>query len=68
MTKEEQAAFVRAYVQQVDAVPKDKVEEFVRKQIDGEIIPFEVGQGSILDALGVWFEATKWQLEQGAKQ
>ena len=64
MTPQEQAAFVRAYDNHVADVPAEVVEDFVRRHCQGENIPYQTGYTSIMDALGVWHEAIKYQLTQ----
>lgn len=66
MTPAEQAAFVRAYSTNVSVVDDADVADFVRRYSDGEDIPYSGDYTSIMDALGMWFDATKWQIEQQA--
>jgi hypothetical protein len=68
MKAEEQAAFVRAYDNHVGEVDVEHVSKFVKDYFNGSIMERHWADTSILDSLGMWMEATKWKMEQGAKQ
>jgi hypothetical protein len=63
MTPQEQAAFVKAYANHVGLVRTDDVAETVRRHYAGEDVECRE-YNSILDALGIWHSAVKWQIEQ----
>ena len=63
MTKTEQAAFVKAYGQNVAHHPDVYVADFVARYEAGEDIDYSYEQTSIMDALGIWHSAIKFQLE-----
>lgn len=70
MNEAEQKAFVKAYDVHVNHMPADFVADFVKRHVNGEKIPYQEGYSSIMDALGVWHEAVRFQLmqnKQGAK-
>jgi hypothetical protein len=62
MTPAEQTAFVKAYIKHVDYNVQG-LEEVVHKIVTGEKVQHPQ-LTSILDTLGIWFEATKHTLEQ----
>jgi hypothetical protein len=64
MTNEEREAFLDAYENNVGHLPRNLVEDFVTRYEAGEDIDYSSEQTSIMDALGVWHEAIKWQLMQ----
>ena len=70
MSPSEQKAFLAAYATHVAYVEKEKVAEFVAKSFsnaplaDLNQIVHTTEQSSILDALGMWHEAAKFQLEK----
>ena len=64
MTIDEQKAFVNAYGQNVAMVADADVADFVRRYAAGEDIDYSGDYTSIMDALGMWHSAIKWQLEQ----
>lgn len=64
MNKEEQAAFVEAYDNNVADAPHDYVVDFVARCESGEDMPYCEHYTSIVDALGVWHSAIRYQLER----
>ena len=62
MTPKEQAAFVQAYKKHVDYLVHD-LEDAVHKIVTGEKVQHPQ-LTSILDTLGIWFEASKFTLEK----
>ena len=64
MTIDEQKAFVKAYGQNVAMVADADVADFVARYAAGEDIHYSGDYTSIMDALGMWHSAIKWQLEQ----
>ena len=64
MKPAEQAAFVEAYANHVADVPAAHVTDFVRRYYQGEDINYSHEYTSIMDALGMWNEAIKYQLTQ----
>jgi hypothetical protein len=64
MKTDEQNAFVNAYGQNVAMVADADVADFVRRYAAGEDIDYSGDYTSIMDALGMWHSAIKWQLEQ----
>jgi len=64
MTPAEQAAFVKAYSNNVSHHPDEYVADFVARYEAGEDIDYSFEQTSIMDALGMWHDAIKWKLEQ----
>lgn len=67
MTPAEQAAFVQAYGNHVGDMPDAYVADYVARYKAGENIPYGEGHTSILDALGMWHEAIKWNTTQEMK-
>lgn len=67
MTPQEQAAFVKAYGCNVAMADDADVAEFVRRYNEGEDLDYSGDYTSIMDALGMWHDAIKWQMEQGAE-
>jgi hypothetical protein len=67
MTHEEQAAFVKAYSTNVAMASDADVAEFVRRYDEGEDMDYSGDYTSIMDALGMWHDAIKWQMEQTNK-
>jgi len=64
MTPAEQQAFITAYGRCVAAVPDDKVAEFVSRFVAGEDMDYSGDYTSIMDALLMWCDAIRWQMEQ----
>jgi len=70
MSPSEQKAFVAAYATHVAYVEKEQVADFVEKTYSGaSLVDLNkvvhcTEQSSILDALGMWHEAAKFQLKQ----
>ena len=62
MTPAEQAAFVKAYSNNVAHHPDEYVADFVARYEAGEDIDYSFEQTSIMDALGMWHDAIKWKL------
>jgi hypothetical protein len=60
----EQAAFVRAYSTNVAMVDDNHVIDFVRRYNLGEDMQYSGDYTSIMDALGMWHDAIKFQLTQ----
>jgi hypothetical protein len=67
MTNEEQQAFVEAYGRNVAEVSDAKVAEFVRSYALGEDLDYSSYYTSVMDALGMWNEGIKWQMQQARK-
>jgi hypothetical protein len=63
MTKTEQAAFVKAYGQNVAHHSDVYVADFVARYVAGEDIDYSHEQISIIDALGMWHCAIQYQLQ-----
>ena len=64
MTQEEQAAFVKAYSNNVAHHPDSLVANFVSRYEAGEDMDYSFEYTSIVDALGMWHDAIRWKLEQ----
>lgn len=64
MTPQEQTAFIDTYMMFVGDADRNTVAEFVRKYNAGEIMHKTQHYVSILDALGMWYGATKYQIQQ----
>lgn len=64
MTPQEQKAFVEAYENNCNDMPKEYVADFVARYKAGENIPNGEGYTSIMDALGMWHDAIAWNLKQ----
>jgi hypothetical protein len=63
MNEKEQAAFVQAYMHNVGDAPSDYVAQFVARYESGEDMPYCEHYTSIVDALGMWRYATRYQME-----
>lgn len=63
MNKLEQAAFVAAYCDNVASAPHDYVVDFIARSESGEDVPYCEHYTSIVDALGMWHSAIRYQLE-----
>ena len=63
MTNEEQQAFVKAYSSNVAMVKDNVVADFVQRYSAGEDIDYSGDYTSIVDALLMWNDAIKWQME-----
>lgn len=61
MKPEEQAAFVKAYGNNVAMIGDKYVANFVRRYYEGEDVEYDNDYASIMDALGMWNAALKWQ-------
>ena len=64
MTPEEQGAFVKAYGSNVSHHPDEYVAKFVACYMANMDIDYSYEHTSIMDSLGIWHDAIKWQLEQ----
>ena len=64
MTNIEQAAFVEAYDNNVADAPHDYVTDFVARYSSGEDMPYCEYYTSIVDALGMWHSAIRFNLEE----
>jgi hypothetical protein len=64
MTDNEQAAFVNAFCNNVASVDEHAVADFVARYAVGEDIDYDHNYTPIMDALGMWNDAIRWQLEQ----
>jgi hypothetical protein len=64
MTPQEQAAFVKAYGNNVCHHPDEVVADFVSRYESGEDIDYSYEQTSIMDALGMWHDAVKFAKEK----
>lgn len=65
MNKDEQAAFVAAYCSNVGSAPDHIVEAFVTDYENGDDVDeYSEFATSILDALGMWHSAIRYQLER----
>ena len=65
MNKEEQAAFVAAYCSNVGSAPDHIVEAFVTDYENGDDVDeYSEFATSIMDALGMWHSAIRYQLER----
>lgn len=57
MTPAEQTAFIDAYAYNVATAPREVVENFVTRYVNGEDINYFHGYSSIMDALLIWHSA-----------
>lgn len=64
MNTVEQAAFVEAYANNVANAPSDYVADFVARYNSGEDMPYCEHYTSIVDALGMWHSAIRFNLEE----
>lgn len=64
MTPAEQDAFVEAYAKNVAIVHPTKVAKFIESWVNGEDMDYSGDYTSIMDALDMWRDAVKWQMEQ----
>jgi hypothetical protein len=62
MSPIEQAAFISAYCQNGDA-PETHVRHVLALIEDGKDVPYDEYYTDIFDALSIWHEALRWQLE-----
>lgn len=67
MNKQEQAAFIDAYSAHVASAPSEYVEQFIERLESGEDMPYCEHYTSIVDALGMWHSAIRYQLTKGIK-
>jgi hypothetical protein len=63
MSPIEQAAFLDAYADNVASLPRELVADFVARYEAGEDIDYIGEHTGIMDALGIWHSALRWQLE-----
>ena len=66
MTPKEQKAFVEAYADNVASLPPELVADFVARYEAGEDIDYQGEHTGVMDALGIWHCAIKWQMEKTA--
>lgn len=64
MNKQEQAAFVDAFASNVSGIDDKLVADFVARLASGEDIDYSWEYTSIMDALGMWHSAIRYQLER----
>jgi hypothetical protein len=64
MNKQEQAAFVAAFGSNVSGIDDTIVAEFVARYESGEDIDYSSEHTPIMDALGMWHSAIRYQLER----
>jgi hypothetical protein len=64
MNANEQKSFVKAYGQNVAHHSKEYVADFVARYYAREDMDYCTEQISIVDALGIWNSAIRWQLQQ----
>ena len=65
MNKDEQAAFVAAYCGNVGSAPDHIVEAFITDYENGDDVDeYSEFATSILDALGMWHSAIRYQLQR----
>ena len=64
MNKIEQQAFVEAYSENVGSLPADQVADFVARYHAGENIKYISEHTGIMDSLGMWHCAIRFQLEK----
>lgn len=67
MTPAEQTAFIDAYAYNVANAPREVVEDFVTRYVNGEDINYSSDYTSIMDALGVWHSAVMFALTRNKK-
>lgn len=67
MTPQEQKAFVEAYATNVAMVSEEKVAKFVEKYANGDENEYDGDYTTIMDALGMWNSALKWNKQPEAK-
>jgi len=63
MNKSEQAAFVAAFASNVSGIDDNLVADFVARYEAGENIDYSWEYTPIMDALGMWHSAIRYQLE-----
>lgn len=64
MNKKEQAAFVDAFGRNVSGIDDHIVADFVARYEAGEDIPYGSEHTPIMDALGMWHSAIRFNLEE----
>jgi len=68
MNKQEQAAFVDAFASNVSGIDDKLVADFVARYESGEDINYSWEYTPIIDALGMWHSAIRYQLEREYKK
>ncbi len=68
MNKQEQTAFIYAYMHSVGDAPSDYVADFVARIESGEDMPYCEHYTSIVDALGMWHAGIRYQLTLAYKE
>jgi hypothetical protein len=68
MNIEEQKAFVESYSHNMAYLSSDQVADFVARYETGEDIDYSSEHTSIMDALGIWHDAIKWQINKSKGQ
>ena len=63
MNEKEQKAFVEAYANNVSGIDEKIVADFVARYESGEDIDYSCEYTSIMDALGMWHSAIRFNLE-----
>lgn len=66
MTPKEQAAFLNAYDNAVSDVPREQAAKILHNHLNRTFDSRNLPEGytSVLDALGMWHSAIKWQIQQ----
>jgi hypothetical protein len=64
MSPQEIEAFVDAYCNNVASLPRELVADFVPRYEAGEDIDYIGEHTGVMDALGMWHDAIRWQLQQ----
>ena len=68
MNKQEQAAFIDAYCATICDAPREIVEAFITDYENGDDVDeYSDYCMSIVDALGMWHSAIRYQLTKGLK-
>lgn len=57
-------AFLEAYSNNVASLPDDLVRDFVTRYESGEDIDYCGEYTGVMDALGIWHDAIRWNLSQ----
>jgi hypothetical protein len=66
MTNEELTAFVKAYGRNVANLPESRVFDFINRYHNNDDLTYTCDEATIVDALGIWHEAIRFALTQGA--
>lgn len=64
MTLDEQKAFIDAYAQNIAHLSRNEVADFIALYESGKDFDYSCEHTVIMDALGIWHAAIKWQLKQ----